>query len=180
MATTARNYNDRDNPFDLAAPPPWFLADLAVFDPDLVIFPSRKRPEYVLGRKARRSGGITPMVQAGLAVHSDSVRMAELGLVPVSAIRVLPGHVQWSPRFFSELAARDTWRQGGAKRVADDLESREQSAQAKQRQDRRDELDARSGDAFRSYQYRTGQRISLVQHRPTAPTSDRAPLIVTP
>lgn len=158
-----RNYEGSINPFGLPDPPEWFLRELDLFDAALVIVPGQIRREYLLGRRTRVPQGLRALVQTSGAFvpHPNTLRLTELGLVPVCTIHILPNDVQWSQKFFHDLAARDTWRLGGANRIADELESHEQSAEAKQRRDSRDELDARSGDAYKSWQYRSGLRVSM-------------------
>lgn len=167
------NYLDDRNPHMLEAPPAWFLAELATFDPDLRLMPSVVHPVYRLCRVTSHSFGMKALLADGtLKPHPDTVRMADLGVVPVATITPVPGAMHWSRRIFTELAARDIWRQGGAKKAAEEIEAHEAAQKDTQKANAREELDQRSGDAYRSYKYRTGQRLSLV----TPPASaDRAP-----
>lgn len=51
-----RNYIQTANPFSLATPPAWFLAQLYAYDSELVIFPSTCKPVFQMGRRGRNGG----------------------------------------------------------------------------------------------------------------------------
>jgi hypothetical protein len=144
-----------DNPH-MAVPPSWWLQRLYDFDRDLVVVPSRQRPfAYVLARRARRSGAIHPANVSER--HNDTAMCASYGLVPVSLI--LRHGITWTiDNLLADLRARDTWRQP---QMADQVDALDATNEKKLKASIRDDMWNRSGDAWRSYQARTGQRVSL-------------------
>ena len=153
----AQNYI-ADNP-KMAQPPAYWLQRLYDYDALLVVLPSRQTPfAYVLARKARRTAQLTP---AGVySVESDTGMCASYGLVPVCL--VYKSGSGWSiDNVIAELQSRDIWRQGGGEKAADMLDERDAKQAEKIKADIRDDMYNRSGDAWRSYQARTGQRSKL-------------------
>ena len=151
---------DGVNPFNLPAPPTWWLQVLAAYDPDLVVMPSATEPVYRLARRARKSPGVQLALNAGLVPpHPDTLRMARAKLVPVASM-LQP--TIWSLKTIEELAARDLWRHGGADRVNQLLLDQEARQRQRAKQALHDDLDRIGADAYASYKYRTGQRVSLV------------------
>lgn len=121
------NYLHRTpNPWNLAAPPAWFLVELAAYDAELRIFPSAEEACYRFARKAK----VHPAVMTALANRPDTKTYVEYGLVPVTS---LPQFEPWSPRILWDLAERDMHRIGGGAKAADILDvadaRREQQAQ---------------------------------------------------
>lgn len=149
------------NPFGLDDPPEWWLQELAKFDDQLVLFPSQKDAVFRLGRKARASRGAKPADYPGVQNHPDTLVMCNHQLVPVTT--VMPGAI-WTHRVFEKLAERDTWRHGGADKVADILESNEQAQAAAVQREHESHADAIGHDAYASMKYRTGQRVSMAHH----------------
>jgi hypothetical protein len=164
------------NPFKLGAPPAWFLQEMARFDADLVMFPSLKDPVYRLARRARQSGGVQPADAPGVQNHPDTIAMCNYKLVPVTTI--VPGG-RWGTHIFEKLAARDIWRLGGPNRVLTLIEHQEAEKKIAEQKAQDNELEARGADAYASYKYRTGQRVSMA-HRGAAKTKQAKPLIFTP
>ena len=147
-----------DNPFGLDPPPEWWLKELALFDPQLRIFPSQKRATFILARVATRSAGESPHDVKGLTQNPDTLFMAARRLVRVCDI--LPG-VIWDQRIFQKLAAHDIQRLGGGKQVANLLDDRDNRISDRIQRDQTDTLDAIGHSAWRGYQHRTGSLISL-------------------
>ena len=138
-------------------PPAYFLQRLYDFDAMLVLMPSRDVPgAYVLGRRKQFGQGLSEQALAGVYAKADT-RMAIInGAVPVCMV-MKPSSGSWSPDpLIRTLMARDIWEHGGADKVADMLEAQEDAAKAANAQAIRDDIYNRSGDAWRSYQSRTG------------------------
>jgi hypothetical protein len=154
-----------DNP-KMATPPTYWLKRLYDFDSDLVVLPSRYVPfAYVLARRARLSAPLTDRAIVDTVKQPDTVMCMALGLVPVSLIyRTGP---TWSiDNILQSLKARDIWAHGGAEQVVDHMDESDASGRAKIKADIRDDMWNRSGDAWRSYQARTGQRTKLNRVQP--------------
>jgi len=144
-----------DNP-KMATPPAFWLRQLYHFDPDLAVLPSRQRPyAYVLARKARRSFMATPAKL--FRRETDTSMCHQYGYVPVSLI-FQTGPVWSIDNLLRDLRARDTWRDPQMAEKADALDV---SDRAKLKRTIRDDMWHRAGDAWRSYQARTGQRTKL-------------------
>lgn len=152
------NYLRVANPFHLTAPPAWWLQEMRLFDPQLVIFPSQKRMTFILARRATRSRGESPHDVKGLSQNPDTLIMASNRLVRVCEI--LPG-VIWDQRVFQKLAAHDIERLGGAAETANKIEARERTQQAAVQRAQEDEIHNRSVDAYRAYKSSIGERLSL-------------------
>lgn len=161
------------NPFNLAAPPLWWQQGLWAFDPDLRILPGRKRPVFWLARVQKYSRGLT-----GAAVtddQGDTAMFVKYELIPVTWIQSLDG---WSEGFLQyivgELMERDTWAiegqpltedlirkalfEGGSK-YGKALDQRDEDERTKINAEVRDDVYHATGDAWRSLQARTGERI---------------------
>ena len=150
------NFIPDTNKFKLAPPPDWWLDLLWDFDSELVVIPSRMEAVYRLARRATRSIGIGPL--AMLSPQPDTLMLYSHKLVPVTSILGWGGI--WGTHIFNELRRRDVW-QGGADKYINSVEEIEAAAKAKQKAQIRDDMNHRSGDAWRSYQARTGQRTKL-------------------
>ena len=160
-----------DNP-RMAVPPEFFLQRLYDFDADLVMLPSRHVPfAYVLGRRRRYTAGLTDRAVAEASKQPDTIMCMNYGLVPVTLIYQL-GSVWNADPIIRSLQARDIWAHGGADKFADKLDEADASLEKKVKQDSKRDMWDRSGDAWRSYQARTGQRT-----RPTLGSS--APILGT-
>jgi hypothetical protein len=161
------------NPFNLEPPPLWWQQGLFAFDPDLRILPGRRRPVFHLARTRKYSRGLT-----GAAIvddQGDTAMFVRYDLVPVTWIASTEG---WSEGFLTyivgELIERDTWRiegqpltedlirqamfEGGSKYGAA-LDQRDADEEARINADVRDMVYHATGDAWRSLQARTGERI---------------------
>lgn len=163
-----------DNP-RMEIPPAWFLQQLHDFDGDLVMLPSRMRPfAYVLARRRRFSAGLTDRAVEDSLTNTDTRMCLKYGLVPVSLV-FKTGPTWDADRILRTLKARDLWAHGGADKVADMLEEQEAAEKQKLRQQIRDDMWNRSGDAYRSYKFRTGQSVGMAMRKGHSgpPTSKR-------
>ena len=159
-----------DNP-RMEVPPAYWLQRLYDFDSDLVVLPSRYRPfAYVLARRARLSAPLTGKAILDTATQPDTVMCLNLKLVPVSLI--YRTGTTWSiDNIIRSLKARDMWAHGGAEKVADLMDEADAAVEARKKAAVRDDMWNRSGDAWRSYQARTGQRVKLTV--PSKPGTER-------
>lgn len=143
---------------NMAVPPAFWLQRLFDFDDQLVVFPSFVVPfAYVLARKRRLTKGITDTALEATIDQKDTKTCLAYGLVPVSLI--YRTGVTWSiDNIIANLQSRDIWAQGGAEKVADNMDAADTLREKTVKASVRDDLYNRSGDAWRSYQARTGQR----------------------
>ena len=145
-----------DNP-RMETPPAWFLAQIHDYDSELVILPSRCQPfAYVIARRLqnKRWG----QFQVDSATQPDTKMCMTHNLIPV-CLMFKTGPTWSTDNVLRSLRARDMWAHGGGDKVADMLEAQEAAEKAKIKADFRDDMWNRSGDAWRSYQMRTGQRV---------------------
>lgn len=166
-------------------PPAHFLQRLSDFDDRLVILPSRHVPfAYVLARRKQFSKGLSDKALESTIVQPDTLMCLAYELVPVCLI-YKTGPSWEIDSLLQTLRARDMWAHGGPDKVADLLEEQEAAAKAKIQKETRDDIWNRSGDAWRSYQARTGKNNtsryggtlkSRQERRPiqTAPSSSTA------
>lgn len=159
-----------DNP-RMEVPPAWFLARLHDYDADLVLLPSRMKPfAYVLARRSRVTAGLTAKAIEDTITQLDTKMCFTYGLVPI-CILFKHGSVWNADTVLNRLKARDTWAHGGGDALADRLEAEETQANCGGRGDKdcacgyhaalKDRLRAQSREAWKSYQYRTGQRTTV-------------------
>lgn len=143
----------------MEVPPAYFLQRLHDFDSDIVVVPSRQRPfAYVIARRKRRSKGITDAAIESTISQPDTLMCFKYGLVPV-CLMFKTGTSWNSDTIIKKLKARDIWAHGGPNAVADMLEAQEAGEETARKAALRDDMWHRSGDAYRSYQARTGQRV---------------------
>ena len=161
------------NPFNLVPPPLWWQQGLWAFDQDLRILPGRRKPVHHLARVKKYSRGLT-----GASItddQADTAMFVRYDLVPVTWIASTEG---WSEGFLQyvvgELIARDTWAiegrpltedlmrqamfEGGSK-YGKALDQRDEDEKAKVDREVHDDVYHATGDAWRSLQARTGERI---------------------
>lgn len=140
-------------------PPAWFLAAIHDYDAELVLLPSRTKPfAYIIARRVR--GKTWDKATVDSMTNPDTKLCMAHNLVPV-CMMFKHGPVWDVTPILKSLAARDLWAHGGAEKVADLLEEQEEAERTKIDADIRADLWNRSGDAWRSYQRRTGQRTSV-------------------
>jgi hypothetical protein len=169
----AINYID-DNQ-NMAVPPAYWLQRLYDYDAELVVFPSRYVPyAYVLARK-RRHGSSLDQALAATITQPDTKLCLMRGLVPVTLI-YRTGQAWSIDNIIATLKKRDIWANGGAEVVAITEDAADAAGEAAIRKKTRDDLWMRSGQAWESYQRRTGQRVSSPgmgseRHVPTASSS---------
>lgn len=135
------NWLGRENPWQLPAPPSWWLKRLHERDAALRVLPGMKEPCYRIARASAAMQRVKPI----LGNDSETGRMCREGVVPVISLRP---DVVWNDDFFAWLDAHDQWRVGGADKFADQLEAQE--AQAAERLDERidDEAGQRASSAY--------------------------------
>lgn len=156
--SVAKNVLRVPNPFQMTRPPAWWLNEMELFDPQLVIFPSQARMVFVLARRATKSAGESLHDVKGLTQNPDTLLMHKHRLVRVCEI--LPG-VIWDQRVFQKLANHDIRRLGGPKAVADRLDAQDTKRRETLQKDQDNEVTARASDAYRAYKYKIGERLSL-------------------
>ncbi len=159
----------------MAVPPAYWLQRLYDFDSELVVFPSRHVPfAYVLARRARVTSPLTNAALASVIDQPDTKFCFMQGLVPVSLI-YRTGDLWSIDNIIAQLKARDIWSHGGAEKMADKLDETDATVEERKRKLTRDDMWNRSGDAWRSYQARTGQRTKLA-----APQAKKAKPVTEP
>lgn len=159
----SNNYLTTKNPFNLPAPPAWWLRKLHDQDAALVLFPSQIRQAYILARRRSHSLKRPHLVELDKALLKTSAGMdgdilADHNLVFVESI---VGWGIWTDNIFGQLRARDMWTQGGAEKYADKLDAVDDAKEAKKRANVGDMIDHMARDTYRSYQARTGQRSRI-------------------
>lgn len=152
-------------------PPDYFLQRIYDYDAMLVVIPSRDNPgAYVIARRKQFGPGITPAALDAVYSKADTKMCILNNAVPVCLM--MQNGSSWDPdQIIEKLYWRDIWAHGGADAVADRLEAQEDAAKAKIDADIRDDLYNRSGDAWRSYQARTGQSTIKFKDNYPAPSS---------
>jgi len=148
-------YNTSPN---VAVPPEYVLQRFFDFDQELVLFPSATVPfAYVIARRAHRTGGYNVHDPAFLSAPPDTKFCVEHHWLPVT-IMFKTGLTWEVDTVLQQLAARDIWRAGGAEAAADQLDAADEAKEVGTKAAIREDMWNRSGDAWRSYQARTGQR----------------------
>ena len=140
-------------------PPAFWLQRLWDFDTDLVVFPSIQTPfAYVLARRARRTGGMNVNDPQFAEAPPDTKFCIMRHLLPVSLIYRYNA-ASWSiDNILAELKRRDIWAAGGGEAYANQADAADLQRETAQKDHVRDDMWNRSGDGWRSYQARTGQR----------------------
>ena len=168
----------------MEVPPQFFLQRFYDFDAMLVIMPSRRIPfAYVVARRKQFSKGLTDKAVENAITQPDTVMCFQNGCVPVCLM--YKTGATWNPDpVLAKLAARDMWRiademgtngRSRADVIADMLEAQEEADKKKIDAEIRDDIWNRSGDAWRSYQARTGQRNKLSTPQQEQRTEQIAP-----
>jgi hypothetical protein len=143
-----QNWIARRNPFNLPAPPVWFLRKLYDRDPLLAIMPGIMHNAYRLVRKSAKA-----VKAKQLAPNVEVQEMLLHSCVPVTTIAPF---TNWGLQIFQWLDDHDTWKHGGADRFADKLESQEAAAQQKQDALIREEAEQRAVSGYHALLNRTG------------------------
>jgi hypothetical protein len=152
------------NDIAVAPPPPYFLQRIYDFDNMLVLMPSKLVPfAYVIARRRQFGQGLTDKAIEDSITVSDTRTCFQHGLVPVCLMYRTGDRWDADP-IIRSLKARDMWSFEGktseerANTISDMLEAQEEAENKRQLDTIRDELWHRSGDGYRAYKYRTGQR----------------------
>lgn len=157
---------DAPNPFNLAAPPRAFLAQMFAYDEKLVIFPSSTDPVYRLCR--RSIGPPTPLL--GMKGNPDAAICRRHRLAPVKAILPAPiGH--FGPHILQDLSTYDTTKIGGGAAAADRLDQLDAMEAQQIDRDIEDEGYARGREAYRVIKGLTGQTVYSGIKKPEGPGS---------
>ncbi len=146
------NYIPTANPFNLAAPPAWFLKALHAYDPLLVIFASVKEPLYRMGRRGRFGHGMLKT----LASMPDTQVYVEHRIWPWKSVLPQTLGGDWR-RILLEIPDYDTQRFGndpGAN--LDDVEERQEAAE---RKSMLSDLDHLNGETYRLAKTLNGSRV---------------------
>lgn len=167
-----------DNP-RMPVPPAHFLAAIHDQDAMLVILPSRMTPfAYVIARRRQLTAGLK-FLPCDEHTPADTKMCLQYGVLPICTM--FQHGACWNPEpVVAKLRARDMWTQGGAEKVADALEAQEAASEAALKKEIRDDLYNRSGDGWRSYQARTGQRVlgrDLAPDTANGAAGSKAPLV---
>lgn len=169
--------NYLDDNHRMAVPPAFWLQRLYDFDAELVVFPSRHVPyAYVLARRRRTRFNEMDKALAATIDQPDTKLCLSRCLVPVTMVYRHKSGAWQIDNIIASLKARDIWAHGGAEKAADTLDKKEEAQRARDHQATRDDMYARSGQAWESYQRRTGQRVSSPgmgseRHVPTSSSS---------
>lgn len=152
------NWIEDVNRFHLKTPPLALLRRLWDFDSSLVIIPSKQDCVY---RLAQRRPISLPkhLLDDPFFNQSDTQMLASYGLIPVTTILAEPNW--FHPNFFKELENRAPWRMGGAEKVLTALEEEEMREEAQKKIDEDLRLTDISRQGWRSYQRRTGARVTI-------------------
>jgi hypothetical protein len=169
-----QNYIADMNRFNLAGPPVWWLRQLAVFDPSLVVVPSRQSPLYRLAQR-RRLQLPEKMTNDALFNESDTKMLASYSLIPVTSIIAT---INWNdPAIWSELRRRAPWRLGGATEVISKLEAQEAQDELSKKAQTDEQLEWLSRDAWKYYNKKIGVRSHLYIPKTSQPSRPRSPLL---
>ena len=157
------NWIDTLNPFGLPRPPAWFLADLALYDPELVVFPSVEVAFYRLARRARRGPGAL----RALAKHPDTKVYVANRLVPVKSFYppTISLDLAWG-RILPELTEYDVHRAGGADAASDRLDGMESEQEQKNRARTADLAGVLARESYGPAKAEIGERVSFGSYRP--------------
>lgn len=157
------------NPFNLATPPASFLRDLAAYDSQIVIFPSRTEAVYRLCRRA----SMQRFWMSFDKTHGDAETCIRHRIIPLKAILPSP---QWGQVILNALACCDVQRVGGGIAAAELLDEQDSLEERRQQSSQDDECDARSGEAYRGLKAQLGERIHLGSVKPSGAGGTKNPL----
>ena len=167
-----------DNP-NMPVPPAHFLAPIHDYDHMLVILSSRQQPfTYVIARRRQLTAGLKFM-KVDEKTPVDTKMCLENDCIPVC--RMFQHGTTWNPEpILAKLRARDMWAHGGPEKVADLLDQQDADEKAKTQAAIRSELYERSGDGWRTYQARTGQRVLGTELTPQPEQREQTAPLVEP
>ena len=159
------------NSHSLSAPPVWWIAGLAAFDPDLCVLPSRQKPVYLLARRRKLSAGILPpspqfigdvgMLHAHDLVSCDkcfTVKAWSMGALQ-ELIGILKSCDTWAVD--KPLDETDVKRAAfeGPTKAAQMADANDEAERQRIDRENRETMYHASGDGWRSLKVRTGQRM---------------------
>lgn len=148
-----------DNP-KMAEPPAFVLQRIYDFDNMLVLFPSRHIPyAYVIARRKQRTAGLQDKALLDTIDQPDTKMVMAYDCVPVTLLYQIGTTWNIDP-VLAKLKARDIWEAGGAEKFATKMDEADKAREDAIKKANRTDMYERSGDAWRSYQARTGQRVA--------------------
>ena len=146
------NFIQTTNPFSLATPPAWFLAQLYAYDPAFVIFPSVKHAYYCTGRRGRFERGLMRPIEGA----PDSAIYVQHKLWPWKPILPEGCHQRGWAGILLEIPEFDTQRFDDAGEQLDNVEEARDRAVDREIADNLKVLNA---DTFAAYQLMNGERV---------------------
>ncbi|MET0742949.1 MAG: hypothetical protein ABWY78_06220 [Microvirga sp.] len=159
------NFIQTENPWGLATPPAWFLAQLHAYDPLLVIFPSKVAPLYRMARRTSSGRAQLNKIIRGIPdseIYLKHKLWAWKSVEPQSSVMLNGG---WG-KLLLEIPEYDQQRFGTWKEVADRVDDLDVQQERTIDRDIQGELDARGHDAYLLAQARLGSRVSLGVKKP--------------
>lgn len=156
-----KNWIETLNPFGLVRPPDWFLAELAAYDPLLVMFASIEEGVYRLARRVRFTPGLLNVLRS----HPDTKLFVQHRLVPVRSVVPPRLGLDWS-RVIPDLAMFDIDRVGGAEKAADRLDQFDIDEDARRRAETAELAGVLARDCYGPVKAQVGERVSLTRYRP--------------
>ena len=155
MSVTGQNWIARRNPWNLPAPPDWFLKQLYDRDPLLTIFPGIRDQVYRLARKSKMANKARQF-----APNEEVAELLLHGCVPVTSIMPF---TTWGPEIFQWLDDHDTWKAGGGEKFLKKIEDNEAASLDKQDRAIREEAEQRAVSGYHALLNRTGN-FHVVPH----------------
>lgn len=157
-----------ENPWQLAGPPAWWLAQLYAADTELVVFPSKTTAVY---RVARRVPQNTQPIMTALRSVPDTTTYVTHGLIPITSL--LP-FTNWSPLVINDLMACSIERFGGWQKAADALDDFDVQQERSTNREIEHKAHSLAHDDWWSRQFQGGAAVSMAHsHRPARPTTAR-------
>lgn len=148
------NYIEEANPFGLSGPPTSFLSEMWLFDPLLVIFPSKEEAVYRLARRVEHG----PPILTFLKSRPDTQMFARYRLTPVTSI--VP-FAKWGPVLLHDLAVRDIRRIGGHRSAADALDQQDTDAERLWESWVQDQATIRARASWNGQKWSRGETLDL-------------------
>lgn len=169
-----KNWIDQPNPFNLPAPPEWWLRVLAELHPRIVLFAGMSDMVYRVGERTAATRILTIAKP-----DSEAGRMLKHGCIPL--VSLVPT-IEWNQDFLEWLDRHDAWalkgkQEGSGAAAADRLDEIDRLRQAQLDRQQADESDQRGSSAYFALAARMGSLAFLSgDHRrtdnsrqPTAP-----------